>query len=356
MDIRESLKQLGDRVIQLKDQIQTEEATKNAFIMPFFQILGYDVFNPLEVVPEHTCDVGTKKGEKIDYAIIKEGDPILLVECKHWNQNLTLHDNQLLRYFGVSKAKFALLTNGVEYRFYTDLESTNVMDKTPFLEVNITALKDNHIEEIKKFHKSNFNEEAILDTATDLKYTNDFRKVLEAEFNAPSEPLVRLLAKQVYSGTLTAKYIEYFTPLMKKSFNLMVSDIINSRLNAALKTEQQVVIKQEEAIKEEVSEVTQENKVVTTEEELHGFYIVKSITRPYIASDRITYRDAQTYFAIFIDDNNRKPVCRLYFNSENNKQIGLIGEDKKEVKYKITNLDDIFEYQDQLKEAVLRFL
>ena len=84
MDFKDQIKQLGDRVAKLKDQIATEEATKNAFIMPFIQTLGFDVFNPLEVVPEYICDIGTKKGEKIDYAIFKDNVPAILIECKHW--------------------------------------------------------------------------------------------------------------------------------------------------------------------------------------------------------------------------------------------------------------------------------
>ncbi len=103
--------------------------------MPFIQTLGYDVFNPFEVMPEFTCDIGTKKGEKIDYAIMKDGNPVILIECKHWNQELTLYDNQLLRYFHVSTAKFGILTNGIVYKFYTDLEHENKMDEKPFLEV-----------------------------------------------------------------------------------------------------------------------------------------------------------------------------------------------------------------------------
>ena len=102
MDFKDTIKQLAERIDKLKDNIQTEEATKNAFIMPFINALGYDVFNPLEVIPEMNCDIGSKKGEKIDYAIIKDGEPIILIECKHWKQNLNLHDNQLLRYFTVS--------------------------------------------------------------------------------------------------------------------------------------------------------------------------------------------------------------------------------------------------------------
>ena len=129
MDFKDTIKQLADRIEKLKDNIQTEEATKNAFIMPFINALGYDVFNPLEVLPEMTCDIGTKKGEKIDYAIMKDDQPILLIECKHWKQDLNLHDNQLLRYFNVSKAKFGLLTNGIIYRFYTDLKESNISEE-----------------------------------------------------------------------------------------------------------------------------------------------------------------------------------------------------------------------------------
>ncbi|OAV65643.1 hypothetical protein Barb6_02814 [Bacteroidales bacterium Barb6] len=171
MDFKDQLKSISERIEKLKDNLQTEEATKNALIMPFIQALGYDVFNPLEVVPEYTCDIGTKKGEKIDYAILKDGEAIILIECKHWKSDLTLHDNQLLRYFHVSKAKFGVLTNGIIYRFYTDLEAANKMDEKPFLEVDLTDIKGNQTEELKKFHKTYFDVETILSSASELKYT-----------------------------------------------------------------------------------------------------------------------------------------------------------------------------------------
>lgn len=124
--------QIGQKIDKLKDNLQTEEATKNALIMPMLTALGYNVFDPTEVLPEYTCDIGTKKGEKIDYAILKDGEPVILIECKHWAQDLSLYDNQLLRYFGVSTAKFGVLTNGIIWRFYTDLEKPNQMDTVPF--------------------------------------------------------------------------------------------------------------------------------------------------------------------------------------------------------------------------------
>ena len=133
MELHSQLKGLAEKVDQLKDKIDTEESTKHAFTLPFINILGYDTFNPTEVVPEFTADLGLKKGEKVDYAIFQNGNPILIVECKHWKQNLDVHNSQLFRYFHVTKTRFALLTNGIQYRFYTDLEETNKMDEKPFL-------------------------------------------------------------------------------------------------------------------------------------------------------------------------------------------------------------------------------
>lgn len=313
MDLKDQLKQLGDRVEKLKHQIQTEEATKNALIMPFIQYLGYDVFNPLEVVPEFVSDIGLKKGEKIDYAILKEGVPTILVECKHWAQNLNIHDGQLLRYFHVSKAKFGILTNGINYRFYSDLVEPNKMDEKPFLEFNINELRDNQIEELKKFHKANFNIENIVNTASELKFTNELKNLIQNELNNPSPEIVKYFAKQVYPGIITAKVLEQFTNLTKKSVQLHISELITERLKTALNKEDQVA-KEQEAIKI----IEDKNKVETTEDELEAFMIVKTILRQKIEPSRITYRDAQSYCAILLDDNNRKTICRLYLNGGKN--------------------------------------
>ena len=119
MDFIDQLKQFSKRVESMKDSIQTEEATKTAIIMPFFAMLGYDVFNPQEFVPEFTADVGIKKGEKVDYAILINGNPEILIECKWCGESLSKHGSQLFRYFGTSPAKFGILTNGLIYQFFT---------------------------------------------------------------------------------------------------------------------------------------------------------------------------------------------------------------------------------------------
>ncbi len=173
MNLKEELLQLSSKIVKLKDQILTEEATNTAFVLPFLQALGYDIFNPNEIEPEHTSDIGIKKGEKIDYAIKHRGEPIILVECKHWKQDLNLHYNQLFRYYVTSKARFAVLTNGIQYRFFCDTEKTNIMDTIPFFEINITEINEYQIEQLIKFHKFHFDEQYIWKTIPSIKYIKE---------------------------------------------------------------------------------------------------------------------------------------------------------------------------------------
>ena len=329
MDFKDSIKQIAERIESLKENLLTEEATKNALIMPFINALGYDVFNPLEVVPEMCCDIGTKKGEKIDYAIMKNGEPILLIECKHWQQDLTLYDNQLIRYFHVSKAKFGVLTNGIVYRFYTDLAEPNKMDEKPFLEVNLLDLKEPQIEELKKFHKSYFDVDMILSSASELKYMGELRAVIGKEFSAPSPDFVRFFGKQVYDGVFSAKVLEQFTALVKRSISGYINDIIAEPAD---------------------------DGIVTTAEELEAFYLVKSLLRNVCPADRITYKDTRSYFGVSIDNNVRKTICRFYLNQPTRKRIAIIGEDKNEIMHKIDTINDIYLYEAEITAAAKRYV
>lgn len=353
MDFKDSIKQIAERVEKLKEKLSTEEATKNALIMPFIQVLGYDVFNPLEVVPEYTCDIGTKKGEKIDYAILKDNTPIILIECKHCEQDLNLHDNQLLRYFHVSKAKFGLLTNGIQFRFYTDLETPNKMDDKPFLDVNLLDLKEAQIEELKKFHKSYFDVETILSSASELKYTSELKTIIAREFSSPSPDFVKHFGRQIYNGMFTAKILEQFTSLLKRSIASTINDLISDRLRAAIKDQDSQKEGGEQQPQHEIQE--SDSKIVTTDEEIEAFYIVKSILRSSIPAERIIFRDVQSYFAIFID-NTWKTVCRFYFNTPTNKRLTLIDDNKKEIHYKISSIDEIYNYSEQLTTAAKKFI
>lgn len=359
MDYKDSLKALSERIEKLKDQLPTEEATKTALILPFISLLGYDIFNPAEVLPEMSCDIGTKKGEKIDYAILKDGSPVMLIECKHWAQDLNLHDNQLLRYFNVSKAKFGVLTNGIIYRFYSDIEETNKMDKKPFLEVDLLNLKDWQIEELKKFHKSYFDVDKILSTANELKYMGELKAVIVKEFSSPSAEFVKFFGKQVYSGTFTQKITEQFSALVRRAHASYINDLISERLNAVIRDDGNntppATSPEQDAIAD--SDNADKNpKIVTTDEEIEGYLIVKSILRTIVPADRITYRDAQNYCAIFLDDNNRKSICRLYFNNPDNKRVAFLDDSKKEHRVQISSLDGIYDLSEEIITCAKRYL
>ena len=359
MDFKDSVKQLAEKVAQLKAGILTEEATKNAFIMPFINALGYDVFNPLEVIPEMDCDLVKKKGEKIDYAIMKDGAPIILIECKHWQQDLSLHDTQLKKYFVASKAKFGLLTNGIRYLFYTDLEDQNIMDEKPFLEIDITDVKDYQLEELKKFHKSYFDIDNILNSASELKYSNELKKIFAEEIVNPTPEIVKYFTKKVYDGIITAKVQEQFSELVKRSISSYINELISKRLKTALSSEEQREASETAAITSETEQTdtatTSDDGIVTTQEELDGCNIVKAVVRKSVDVSRVAYRDALSYFAILLDDNNRKPICRLYFNGKSKKYISTFDKDKKETKHEITDLNQIFNFEKELCDAITAY-
>lgn len=346
MDFKDQVTQFSSRIEKMKPQIQTEEATKNALVMPFIQILGYDVFNPSEVNPEFIADIGLKKGEKVDYAIMKDGEPIIIVECKHHLEKLDPHNSQLFRYFHVCTAKFGLLTNGLVYRFYTDLDNTNKMDEKPFLEFNITEIKDAQITELKKFHKSYFDNENISNTASDLKYTNEIKALITSELKDPSPVFVKFFANQVYKGKLTERILSQFTELVKRSSNQVLNDAIANRLKTALDKEEASSNRVEGATTMDPV-MASESKIKTTEEEIEAYLIIKAILRKDIDIARITIRDAQTYCSIIVDDNNRKPLCRLHFNG-NKIQIALTEDKKQFVKHDIASLDGIYNFTDEL--------
>lgn len=353
MEFKDQIKILGERIDKLKDQVLTEEATKNAFIMPFIKDLGYDVFNPLEVVPEFIADIGIKKGEKIDYAIMKDGQPVILIECKCHIDSLDVNrESQLFRYFHTTKAKFAILTNGINFKFYTDLDEPNKMDMKSFFSFDITNMKPFQLEELRKFHKAHFDIDNITNTANQLKYTNELKKIIHNELTEPSEEFIRFLAKQVYNGQVNSKVVDMFRNLIKASFQQYLSDNITDRLKNALTKEQGIETEQAEIIS---SQPAKSSDIVTTEKEMEGFFIVKSILRNKVDSSRIHFRDAQTYFAILLDDNNRKSICRLYLNG-GKKFIAIIDDSKKEIKHEILSLDDIYNYSEELEKSVLKYI
>lgn len=352
MEFEEKLREFIERIKKLKDVITTEEATKTSLIMPFFNILGYDVFNPNEFIPEFTADVGIKKGEKVDYAIALNNKVTILIEAKSINENLNKHDSQLFRYFGTSEAKLAILTNGVEYRFYTDLDETNKMDTTPFLIINLLNLRDTDIQELKKFIKDNFELNNIISSASNLKYASSIEKALDEEFSNPSDDFVRfVLNKGIFEGIKTQNVIEKYKPIIKKSLNFYINNLVNKRLQNALNSSNDQ--HNENTVDED--EFEKDNGIVTTAEELESYYIVKAILSEFVNAHDLYYKDTYSYFGILYENKVTKWICRVYLK-ENSKFIIIPDADKKEIRYELNEINDIYKLKDFLIIRLKSFL
>lgn len=358
MEFFEKLNSLSAKIRQQAVAIKTEEATKNAFVMPFINtVLGYDVFDPREVTPEFVCDVGTKKGEKIDYAILKDGEVQILIECKKIGEPLNInHASQLFRYFHVTNARISILTNGQVYKFFTDLDAPNKMDEKPFLELDLLDIDEHAVPELIKLTKSAFDVESIVSAAGELKYVSQIKKEIASQFSKPDEDFVKFFASRVYEGMITQKVRDQFSELTRKAVAQFLSDQVNDRLKSAMSGALQPSYPSNTPAPTEQSnekeDVPAEDKVLTTLEELEGYHIVKAIVRSVVDAKRIIQRDTQSYFGILLDDNNRKPICRLHFNRMQ-KYIGIFDQEKTETRHPISSLDEIYEFAEQLKTTTI---
>ncbi len=343
MDFKDKILLLSDRIKSNKDKILTEEASKTSFILPLLQFLGYDIFDPTEVIPEYNADFGIKKGEKVDYAIMINNQPLILIEAKHHSEKLEIHGSQLFRYFSVTNSKFGILTNGIDYEFYTDLESPNLMDSKPFFKFNLTNITLSEISELKKFSKENFDLDQILSLVSDMKYSSLIYSTIDQELESPSDNFTKFFTQNCYDGRVTSKIIDQFKVLIKKSFQTYINNSISERLNIS-----KIETKEAKAVEVIATDETQtENKVITTFEEIESYSIIKSVLSDIIDPKRIFYRDSQTYFSVVLDNNNRKTICRLYFNN-NKKYLCFLDENKKEIRIQLNDINELFNYKEDI--------
>ena len=352
MEFADAVAQMGRKVESLKDSITTEEATKNAFIMPFIgSVLGYDVFNPNEVIPEFTADVGVKRGEKVDYALVLDGQVQIIIECKKVGTQLSLENaSQLYRYFACTHARIGVLTNGQVWNFYMDLDEPNKMDSKPFLVLDLMDIDKLTLPELQKLTKPSFDIDSIASSAEELKYVGALKRAVAEQFREPSDEFVKLLASNVYDGAFRQAVVAKFHPLVEKALRRFLNDQVNDRLTTALGSEDQEVPRDEasSAPAHDNEPEVPDNGIVTTEEEVDAYSIVKAIACSEVDPSRVTMRDAKSYCAVFLDDNNRRPIARLYFNTKQ-KHFSVFDGKHESERYPIDSIDEIYSHADEIR-------
>lgn len=326
---------------------------KTAVVLPFIQALGFDVFNLEEVTPEFIADVGIKKGEKIDFAIKIGGKTAVLIEVKPISMPLgTAQYSQLFRYFSTVEARLGILINGKEVWFFSDIDEKNRMDKKPFFVFDLQNYDERQVEDLARFQKTSFDIESILEAASNLKYVKAAAAAISRQLSEPDDDFVRFFGRQIYDGTLTRSALEMLRPAIQAALDEVVRTRIQERLNVTFGKDAPQV----DGTDKKTETVEAEPDIVTTDDEQQAFMIVRAIGSKIAPVNRITMRDAKTYCSIFVDDNNRKPICRLHFNAKSARWIGLFDASKTEVRHQIDDLSDIYKFADQIVETIKLYL
>lgn len=360
LEFFEQVRTVSEKVIKLKDSEMlknNEQATKSALIVPLLQTLGYDTSDPMEVYPEFGADAPDVKGEKVDYAILRDEKPIILIECKSLGENLNKPQNiaQLFKYFNATHARFGLLTNGIIYKFFTDIEKDNIMDSKPFFEFNMLEHQEGDIAELRKFSKSVFQPNDLRDNASDLKYTNEIKKIIAEQFSEPSPEFVKFFLaygnpEPLYTGVKTQAVVSKFSEIVKRSLNQFLNEWVKDKFQSVIEDSKpsNFTTSFENSKVEADSVELKVNSIETTQEELEAFYIVKSILSEVADLNKITYKDTASYFNILFDNMTTKCICRLWLNSQK-KYISFYPNHSS--RQEILNLNDIFNYSENIKES-----
>lgn len=324
--------------------VTNEQATKLALVFPFLQLLGYNPANPAEIMPEFTADVGTKQGEKVDIAIKMNNEPVILIEVKPFGTDLTLHNTQLFRYFTATDAKFGVLTDGLRYRFFSDLEEKNKMDNRPFFEINLLDADESHISEMRRFEKDSFDLEEAAAAAAELKYTRRILLDLEKELHNPSDDFLTYWLRKIGIARVTKARRTELKPVVKRALNQFIHERVNSRLKSAMERVREEQESQDEAENTAENEVSEEESLRKIKEQ-EAFQIIRAILRRIIPVERIHYRETQNYLTVTIDPNRLNDICRIYIGTRR-KAIEILSEPQKRQRFE--SIDDLYDYEEPL--------
>lgn len=344
MGFTEDLAALSERVASRLHSCKGEENTKAAFITPFLGVLGYDTTDPTEVIHEYFADFATptkvRQPKKVDYAIAINNNIVMLVEAKACTEKPEVHDGQLRYYFNATHtARIGMATNGVEYRFFTDLHRDNMMDNEPFFTFNILDYQAKDVENLKLFHRDNFDALNINHHAEAIIFYRNITSLIGNLLQSPSDEFVRFLVGEMFKAAPDCKMyskigknlIEKCKPIVKRSIQASVLDLVTRSMNqqmAPLEVQIESPIVDTDAFDDEPQETGLKVRANTTQEELEAFRKIQSIVQTS-AKFKIDpqFKDTVSYFGINLGKSTWW-FLRLYLSSTKKSFIARISADE----------------------------
>lgn len=352
MTLENALENLQATAEKYKDSDLNEAQTDAAFIRPFIAALGYDHNDVFEVVPQYSTAFGDTRKYRVDYAIALGNLPAILIEVKKQGHPLSDRPDQLAFYMNSTEARFGIYTNGLVYKFFSDLDEEKKMDVRPFMEINLADTDEMSVRALNRFSKDSFNVDRAVETAGTLKYTRGMRQVLAQQYESPDEDFIQWLGKRVYDGVFNKKVKDHFTPMVRNAFRSFVTERANMALQSAMKKDIDGSDVPEVGSDEESTSEESDKGIITTAEEIEGWMIAKSIIGTTLMGSlnpsRIEYKDYKGFFTILLDGKPKQEICRLFFNSSN-KKIRVFESEGNQETYPIESLDDIYRFADQIK-------
>lgn len=331
----ERVRRHAEHVINVGTHCSTEETTKQALILPLLDILGFSPFDPTRVKAEYGADFpGAKANERVDYALFCHDVPVMFIEAKAYNEKLHNHAPQLARYFNATpEVAVAAITNGHEWRFFTDLNNKNVMDVDPFLVIDFKAIDGSLISRLARFRHDEFQPEALRTLAEESVFLAAFKDVVRKSVLECDQDFVRFVAgKSVVQRTLTARFIETITPIVKQAVAHSMSDMVVSSLSAPTP----VATPQASEPAPDTSKadlVDPANpKVVTTYAERRLLEIVQDILGP---ASEVSSKDTESYFSILYQGKVNRWLVRYFAEKKNpfiQVSVPMTEERRREVK------------------------
>lgn len=357
MGFEGSIKDLVEKISNEKQYTNNEQATKVAFINPFLDSLGYDVRDPRKVQHEYSSDAGGKKGEKVDYAIMKDDTPIMIIEAKHHGEKLDGWGTQLQRYFNVmSDVKFAILTNGVEYKFFTDFDELNMLDKTPFMHINLEDIDKSSLQQLEKFAYDNLDLETAYENAAFQKYVMQVTEVLKSNFDEPSDAFIDFFAKSIDLGQkrVTARIKEEMKLPVKKSLDDFINNKVRRALNQSLNSIDSRA-KRDDTLDEENASGTANEDTPRMDEfsydEDQGFRIICAILAEKASVEDTVLKNTIHYATVLMYGKTTRWVARMRFKGSA-KTVEYNAPSVAGQRFSVDAISDIYKHKAYVLEAL----